>query len=445
MSSSDPTSTENPAASELEHAPSVRTDADKAPDDSLEIVLSDASESAGEAEPVTVDMSADDQPAPAQPAQPSIEGTPLPVLIDDDDDEPMAAQAEAPRTETSSLVDGPPPTPPRDPAPEDYSDAVASAISASLGDKAPEPTAVLQESATEVVAAEAEASEERPSFSQEATTAHGEEHELDADAIMESSDPTPGPDAIAAAGLGGRAPLPPPTDEELLHNVVLPPGVRGATATPTPVIGDADRTVISAMPPVVEPEPFVAPYPPLSWATTPVRKTEIISRPTLQARTTPSFGQRLLSVAGKRVQTSVAQLGIVVLAASVLGGAAVKALDRGVPDEAAMPRKLVLPQSSKVRVDVATAPRPPEIAPLPPHVDEAPEATPRPVVTIEPTPRRAAKVKPKPAAPPVAPATEVAAVEAPKPTPVVKKAAAPSKPRTRRVAQHTDWVDPFGQ
>jgi hypothetical protein len=259
---------------------------------------------------------------------------------------------------------------------------------------------------------------------------------------------TPGPEALAAVlGEGAPAAVEPPSDEELLDNVVLPPGMKGAAA---PLLGDADRTVISEMPPENFHEDRVAPYPPLSWATQPVRKTEIITRPTLQTKRSVPIGQRVRSIAGRPVQTSVAQLALLVVAASVMGAAAIKAVDRDPSEPLATTPKLLVPAGSKARIDVATAPRPPEIAPLPSHVEEAKPIEASTPVTIEPAPRRVVrKVRPAPVAPEVAAAPKPAPEPVAKVAPPVKKpapaASTATKPRTRRVAQHTDWVDPFGQ
>jgi hypothetical protein len=474
MSSSDPTSTEDAAGSAIEASMKKRPDLK---DDSLEIELGELAEGS-DSEPVTVDMAtaeleaASAESAPAQAEQ--VESSEQAAAADEA--APVEAPAvdgstEASASETSSLVDGPPPTPPRDPMPEDFSDAVATALAAGrnlpaapadVAEASSPEASVTSTQESDVVDADAmvESVEAVDAADAGDITESGAVAEAadDADESLESlaaaatSDVTPGPEEIAAV-LGEDAPKPlplePPSDEELLDNVVLPPGMKGAAApAPVPLIGDADRTVISEMPP--EHDDRVASYPPLSWATQPVRKTEIITRPTLQAKRSVPIGTRVKSIAGRQVQTSVAQLALLVVAASVMGAAAIKAVDRDPSEPIATVPKLV-PASRTTRIDVATAPRPPEIAPLPSHVEEAKPIEASTPVTIEPAPRRVVR-KAKPAAAP--PAVEVAAVKpapepAVKPAPPVKKAApvaAPAaKPRTRRVAQHTDWVDPFGQ
>jgi hypothetical protein len=469
MSSSDPTATESAAGPASEGSMNKRPELK---DDSLEIELD---EIGGDAGPVTVDMAAqagdgdaDGKPseqsaAPAEEPAAAAEETAVSsgevsaadAKIEAETAAPVADAASDGRTETSPLVDGPPPTPPRDPRPEDFSDAVATALAAGRDLSEPsEPSLAERSEASETESAETESA---------AVSTTQDSDIVDADAMVESVEAvevTPGPGALAAVLPNEAAETkdaPPPSDEDLLHNIVLPPGVKGApTPGPTIQIGDADRTIISEMPPV--PEPDVAPYPPLSWATQPVRKTEIIPRQTLQARRSVPIGERIRSIAGRQVQTSVAQLALLVVAASVMGAAAIKAVDRESFEPVASTPKLVPAMKTNTRIDVATAPRPPEIAPLPSHVDEVKPVAPSEPVTIEPAPRRVAR-KPKPAPAPAVtaeanttkPAPEPAAkpVAAAKPAPAAKKpapvAAPASKPRSRRVAQHTDWVDPFGQ
>jgi hypothetical protein len=280
---------------------------------------------------------------------------------------------------------------------------------------------------------------------------------LDADALIDSMTPAPEPAAIEAAEAAAaelarteesRAfpPPTPPSDEEILEQVKLPPGATpmplvattGSSEVPGSALGDDDQTVISPMPPI--PEPAVLPPPPRfgsAWASPPADLTPSI------LLTREGLGTKIRKVAASRVQTSVATMAIVVIGSCALGAAVMRAAAPAAPAAPATPMIVAGPAPAKAEPAHA-----PAIAPLP--------ATPAPAEPVKAAPvvaektekaEKPAAAKPAPAkAKPAAPRETHIALAAPaaaKPAPGKAKPTAPAKPK--KAAQGNNWVDPFGQ
>jgi hypothetical protein len=235
--------------------------------------------------------------------------------------------------------------------------------------------------------------------------------------------------------------------KEAVRSELAPP------AFPDDDEGDEDRTVLSPMPIEADPpSPSLdllaarapVPRPVLPEQTEPVR----VSLGRLPVAPRPRIADAVESikrVAGHRVNASVAQLAIVVLASSVVGASAVRLFGHrgGEATAQATPARL-LDGPSEV-----APPRLPEIAPLPAVVEGAPavpQAEPEPLK--QKTALRPKLRLPHPATTTVAttapdrPADSSAeGVAAPRPVPLKKPAV---KARTRHVAQQGTWVDPFG-
>jgi hypothetical protein len=269
---------------------------------------------------------------------------------------------------------------------------------------------------------------------------------FEAEALVESETPAPevsDPASLAATQETPAQPAVPPTDDEILRHVVLPPGT-----TPAPLagsaLGDDDRTVISPMPPIPEP----APMPPLrpTWGATPVASEVTASIP-LSTRGGDGFTDKLLKLAGARVQTSVGMLAFVVVAASALGGVVVSlAVGGGEPttttkivspaatqSAAALPKEPALPPAVEPKIEApASAAAAPAVAEKPAAAKPAPRTV---VAKPRPAPTRVALAAPKPAAP---------AAAAPKPA-AAAGAAAAAAAKSKKPAQGNNWVDPFAQ
>jgi hypothetical protein len=278
---------------------------------------------------------------------------------------------------------------------------------------------------------------------------------LDADALIDSMTPAPEPAAIEAAEAAAAelarteesqafAPPTPPSDEEILDQVKLPPGATpmpllattASSEVPGSALGDDDQTVISPMPPI--PEPAVLPPPPRfgsAWASPPADQTPSI------LLTREGLGTKVRKVVGSRVQTSVATMAIVVIGSCALGAAVMRAAS---PASPAAPVIVAGPAPAKAEPAHA-----PAIAPLPAVATPAPAepAKAAPVVAEKtekaekPAPAKPAPAKAKPA--PRETHIALAAPAAAKPAPAKAKPAAPAKPK--KAAQGGNWVDPFGQ
>jgi hypothetical protein len=300
--------------------------------------------------------------------------------------------------------------------------------------------------------------------------------EVEAEAVVESILATAGTrdesaelpseetvDPMAAAE-PARADELPPSDEALLANIVLPaahtaPSAVEALPALMPEVGDDDRTMISALPPEVEPAPVRLPAPTFSAPekarrVTPTWPGTETVKPTVQPigrlPRPPSRGllRTVREVASHRVNASVAQLAIVVVSATAFGAAAVRVLGPGATANPGA-EAIVVPERPAQPHFESLPPRPPEIAPLPSAPVEVIE--PAAVVEVEkPKARPVRKRVARPAPPPAAPeataerAAEPAAADPSSHAAAPAKKAPAAKPRpTRHVAQQ-GWVDPFG-
>src|SRR4051812_4227023 len=164
---------------------------------------------------------------------------------------------------------------------------------------------------------------------------------LDADALIDSMTPAPEPAAIEAAEAAAAelarteesqafTPPTPPTDEEILDNVKLPPGATpmplvattASSEVPGSALGDDDQTVISPMPPI--PEPAILPPPRAfgsAWGAAP---PVVADRTPSILVTREGLGTKVRKVAASRVQTSVATMAIVVIGSCALGAAVMR-------------------------------------------------------------------------------------------------------------------------
>src|SRR6185436_3802347 len=287
---------------------------------------------------------------------------------------------------------------------------------------------------------------------------------LDADALIDSMTPAPVlVDGEPAASLAKTeesqafaAPPTPPSDEEILDQVKLPPG-----STPMPLVmttaslgqapgaalGDDDQTVISPMPPIPEPATLPPPRFTSAWATGASPASDLTPSILLAPE---GLGTKIRKAAGSRVQTSVATLVVVVIASCGLGAAVMRLAS---PSGPATPLVVTAPAPAKAEPVHA-----PDIAPLPAAAATAPAEPAKPskpaaVVAehadkadkvekaekAEKTEKVAEKVekveKPAPAKPaptaakakPAAQGTHIA-LAAPKPTPA-KRPAPAAKPK----------------
>ena len=323
----------------------------------------------------------------------------------------------------------------------------------------------------------APAGEEDPAVAVAAASEEAESGEiLDADALIDSMTPAPVlVDGEPAASLAKTeesqafaAPPTPPSDEEILDQVKLPPG-----STPMPLVmttaslgqapgaalGDDDQTVISPMPPIPEPATLPPPRFTSAWATGASPASDLTPSILLAPE---GLGTKIRKAAGSRVQTSVATLVVVVIASCGLGAAVMRLAS---PSGPATPLVVTAPAPAKAEPVHA-----PDIAPLPAAAATAPAEPAKPskpaaVVAehadkadkvekaekAEKTEKVAEKVeKPAPAKPaptaakakPAAQGTHIA-LAAPKPTPA-KRPAPAAKPK-KAPASSAGWVDPFGQ
>jgi hypothetical protein len=255
-------------------------------------------------------------------------------------------------------------------------------------------------------------------------------------------------------------------DEALLDKVVLPatPGTPTSaspesetTAPPADRPGFEDEeTVISEMSPIEAPPRLPPPQVPAETGrriTPPWPGTAAVDpprHPIGRLPRAPARGvmYRVRQVANHRVNATVAQLAIVVVSATALGAAAVRMFGPSLIIPAA-PEPTIMPESVAQPHFESLPPRPPEIAPLPSAVD-----IPEPVEEVE-QPRARPGRRTRAARPTVAAAAaggdataeqtgNPAAGEPPTRTAPAAKKTTPARPRTRRVAQQSAWVDPFG-
>jgi hypothetical protein len=297
--------------------------------------------------------------------------------------------------------------------------------------------------------------------------------EVEAEAVVESILATARTSSHDAERSLGAAPISDeealPSDEMLLASIVLPastPATPPATrdrVTPSAgfEVGDDDRTMISALPPEVEPPPVRLPAPALAspekvrrvtptWPGTETVKPGPQQFGRLPRPPSRGWFQTARQVASHRVNASVAQLAIVVVSATAFGAAAVRVLGPVAPAIAGA-EAITIPERPTQPHFESLPPRPPEIAPLPSPVAETVEPAPVPEVEKpkpRPVRRRVARAAPPPA--PAADATADHSGEAApadpgsRPAAPARKAAA-TKARTRHVAQQAGtWVDPFG-
>jgi hypothetical protein len=300
-----------------------------------------------------------------------------------------------------------------------------------------------------------------------------EEVEVVVESIMATSEhDASGPEGPLAEGSSPGATATPSADDIFLDNIVLPSTASTVGALPTetelfsaplaplpaPDFGEDERTVISPLPPEVEPAPArgaAAPEKPRRITPTwPGTQTVQAQRQPIGRLPRPpahNWFTTVRTVANHRVNASVAQLAIVVVSATAFGAAAVRVLAPGAPAATVGLESTTVPERPAPLHFESLPPRPPEIAPLPPPMAEVPEGQP----TVEPE-----KPRPRPsrtrrlarAAPAVVageavadkPAAEATAADpAAQPAAPAKKAA--PKGRTRHVAQQGGtWVDPFG-
>jgi hypothetical protein len=391
---------------------------------------SPAEPSAHEPPPAEVQMALSES-APADSADLDDEGTPLPVVVDDEPSYKAFADMVAPDEEPKTA----------EPIALEAAEAAAEeARKAAAAFEPPVLEAITQESAAVIAA---------PPPAEEAQESEEAEEIFEAESLVESMTPAPvletAPESMVATQESESYTPPPPTDEEILGNVVLPQGAMASSLSSL----DEDRTVISPMP-AMPAIPEAAPTLPTmraSWGMgTPLESTA----PILLRQYEDGFTDKLKKVVTSRVQTSVATLAVVVLAASALGGAVVK-----------------MTGSSPAPKTALTAPAKVETAVVVPAVAPLPAAAPAPVKTAEATPAEKPAVAEKPApvekpapAHPVAhakphpaaasgthialaaPPVKTAAAKRPAPAPVAAKG---KKPAAGAHAQPAGWVDPFGQ
>jgi hypothetical protein len=304
-----------------------------------------------------------------------------------------------------------------------------------------------------------------------AVTAASEEAEsgeiLDADALIDSM--TPAPELVDGEPVASLAkteesqaftPPPPPSDEEILDHVKLPPGatpmplVTNAAPAPGSTLGDDDKTVISPMPPVPEPSVSLPPPPRFTSAWAQASASE---QPPSIVLAPEGLGTKVRKVAASRVQTSVATLAVVVIGSCALG-AGVMRMASPAP---ATPLVVTAtsPAKAEPAVKPAIAPLPAAEAPAPAEPAKPAAAAAAPVVADKPEktekadkPEKTEKVeKPAAAKPAVAKAKPAAAqgthiaLAAPAAKPAAAKAK-PAAPKGKKApASSAGWVDPFGQ
>jgi hypothetical protein len=295
--------------------------------------------------------------------------------------------------------------------------------------------------------------------------------ELEAEAVVESILATARTSHHDAEQTLGAAPAfaedAPPSDEVLLANIVLPAAF---SSTPSMIVagesarshsleevGDEDRTTISSLPPEIALAPARLPAP-IFAASEKVRRvtptwpgTETVTPAPQQFGRLPrppvrGWVRMARQVAGHRVNTSVAQLAIVVVSATAFGAAAGHLMNPAPPANQAAAAAMIPDRAEDLHLK-ALPPRPPEIAPLPPAVVEV--VDPQPIEVEQPKPRLARKRVIRVQAP-AGDVTAERGAEAAAADPTSQTAAPPrkttaAKPRTRHVAQQGGaWVDPFG-
>jgi hypothetical protein len=324
--------------------------------------------------------------------------------------------------------------------------------------------------AREIAQAKAELEAAGPSTESEspAILAESEEAEsgeiMDADELIDSMTPAPVAleEAVVSAAKTEESQAftpPPPSDEEILDHVKLPPG---STPMPMPLVAslaaeaaadqpgaelEDDQTVISPMPPM--PEPSVSLPPPRrmssAWAVPPVEATE----PSILLAS-EGLGTKLGKMSKAPVQLSMRGLAVVVLLASALGGGVVRMVaGPGQPSVAVTsPAKAEAPVPAPAIAPIPAVAEKAAPAPAPAVVEKAAEKADKIEKTdkVEKAEKAAApKVAAKPAAKPAAAQGTHIALAAPKPAPAKKPAAPAPAAKPKKAASGANWVDPFGQ
>jgi hypothetical protein len=300
---------------------------------------------------------------------------------------------------------------------------------------------------------------------------HEADEIFEAESLVESMTPAPvvepvlepAPATLAATDESPAFVTDAPSDEQILENIVLPPGsapaplVTGAaflsTGTAPVASADAlatspglppagaeledDHTVIS-LPPVPEPS-IPVPVFRSTWAQGPVAPAPEPPMAMLLTRQ-EGFTDKLLKLATAKVQTSVAGLAVVVIAASALGAGVVKMTSKPSPRAAIV---AAAPEAAKAETAQAVPAAAPATAPA-----AAPAATPAPAIAEKPAPvRPAAHAKghaPAPTHIALAAPAKPAAKHPAAPAPAAAKAKKPAGP-AHSPEKGAGWVDPFGQ